>query len=230
MIDSATIAQEVVMPTPLRSVRRKPSRPRRRNHRGARNTLSREDWVNAARAELISGGVAAVTTGRLAKRLGATRGGFYWHFSSHADLLRALLHKWELENSAPFERAIADKARKDGVRELQQIVGMYWEEDDYSPKFDRAVRNWAQSSKEAAITARRVDERRMQVLHRIFLDLGFTDPEALVRARILYLQQVGYYTLEFKEAPERRRELIPTYIRVLAGVELPNFALLEAGR
>jgi AcrR family transcriptional regulator len=220
------------MPRPIRSSPKHksppPARQKKRAAAPGRDQLSREDWINAARKELIAGGVAAVTQGRIAKRLAVTRGGFYWHFSSHADLLRALLHSWELANNAPFERAIAGPGPRDGVAELQQIVGMYWEETDYDPEFDRAIRNWAQTSKEAAITTRRVDERRLEVLHRIFRDLGFPEPEALVRARILYLQQVGYYTLQLRETQERRRELVSTYIKVLAEIELPDFPAADA--
>src|SRR5688572_17713954 len=54
----------------------------------ARQPYGRDDWIAAARNELIAAGVDAVKVGRLARRLHVTRGGFYWHFTSRADLLR----------------------------------------------------------------------------------------------------------------------------------------------
>lgn len=192
-------------------------RSSRRPRAGARQLLRREDWVAAAEAELVSSGVSAVTVGRLARRLKVTRGSFYWHFENHGELLRALLKFWQDTNTGSFERALASTSGGDGVTEFLAIVNLLLAEKDYSPAFDLAVRDWARTSREAAAAVRRADERRMEVLHRIFLDMGFTDPEALVRARITYFQQIGYYTLGIHEEPEARRKLLPYYLRVLVG-------------
>ena len=64
---------------------------------------------------------------------------------------------------------------------------------------------------------RRVDDRRIELLHGIFRRLGNGEPEALVRARITYFHQVGYYALRISESPETRRDLLPTYIDLLLG-------------
>lgn len=193
------------------------SRSSRRLREGARQLLKREDWIAAAQAELVSSGVSAVTVGRLARRLKVTRGSFYWHFSSHGELLRVLLKFWEETNTGSFERALTRKSGGNGFTEFLAIVNLLLAEKDYNPDFDLAVRDWARTSREAASAVRRADERRMNVLHRIFLDMRFSDPEALVRARITYFQQIGYYTLGIHEEPEARRKLLPHYLRVLVG-------------
>lgn len=193
------------------------SRISRKPHEEARRLLRPEDWTVAARAELIISGVSAVTVARLARRLKVTRGSFYWHFKSRGELLRALLKFWEETNTGSFERALTRTSGGDGFTEFLAIVNLLLAEKDYSPAFDLAVRDWARTSKEAAHAVRRADERRMQVLHRIFLDMGFSDPEALVRARITYFQQIGYYTLGIHEEPDARRKLLPYYLRVLVG-------------
>lgn len=73
--------------------------------------LSRRHWQRAALETLTEGGIAAVTVPCLAKRLGVTKGSFYWHFESVDDLLRAALADWERiftdERLAEFA-AIAD--------------------------------------------------------------------------------------------------------------------------
>lgn len=183
-----------------------------------RQSLAREDWIAAARAELVAGGVNAVKIVRLAKRLRVTRGSFYWHFTSGADLLRELLKSWEQTNTAPFERSLANGNGHNGVREFTAIMNLWLDESEYSPAFDTAVRDWARTSAAAASVVGRVDERRIKVLHRIFQDLGFREPEALVRARVAYFHQVGYYALEFKEERKHRLALAPTYMMVLTGL------------
>jgi AcrR family transcriptional regulator len=193
---------------------------RKRKASASSSSLGREDWIAAARAELIAGGVNAVKIGRLAKRLRVTRGGFYWHFTSRADLLNELLHSWEVSNTAPFERSLTSGSVRDGVREFLAIANLWLDEKEYSPAFDTAVRDWARISKAVATAVRRVDERRIGVLHRIFLDLGFADPEALVRARVAYFHQVGYYTLAINQDRESRLALVAVYVQVLTGLPL----------
>lgn len=193
------------------------SQSSRKSKERARQLLKREDWIAAAQAELITSGVSAVTVGQLARRLKVTRGSFYWHFKSHGELLSDLLKFWEETNTGSFERALLRTSGGNGFTEFLAIVNLLLAEKDYSPAFDLAVRDWARTSREAATAVRRADERRMDVLHQTFLDMGFSDPEALVRARITYFQQIGYYTLGIHEQPEARLKLLPHYLRVLVG-------------
>jgi AcrR family transcriptional regulator len=199
-----------------KSTARKP-RASRSSGAAARQSLGREDWIAAARAELITAGINSVNVERLARRLRVTRGSFYWHFKSHKDLLRELLESWEQTNTGPFERALTENGAPNGVKEFLTIINLWVEETDYSPAFDTAVRDWARTSPEVATAVRRVDERRIEVLHRVFLDMGFVDPEALIRARVAYFHQVGYYALQIRDEPEIRRTLVPLYCQVLLG-------------
>jgi AcrR family transcriptional regulator len=191
---------------------------RRRSRRDARQPLGPEDWLDAARAELIAAGISAVKVGRLARRLRVTRGSFYWHFTSHGHLLRELLTSWERVNTDPFERVLSRNGAPHGVKEFLAICNLWLEEKDYSPAFDTAVRDWARTSSEADAAVRRADERRINILRRVFLDMGYIDPQALVRARVAYFHQVGYYTLKIREDRETRLELLPTYMEVLLGI------------
>ena len=185
--------------------------------RGNRRLLGPRDWLAVARAELIAGGISAVKVDKLARRLRVTRGSFYWHFKSHAQLLRDLLKSWEESNTAPFERAAAQGSQGSTPDDFRRLVNIWVDENDYSAAFDTAVRDWARFSREAAQAVHRTDDRRIAILHGIFTGLGYGEPEALVRARITYFQQVGYYALEFREDPQRRRELVSVYVQVLLG-------------
>jgi len=196
--------------------RRKAAAVKKRRKARTREVLTREDWIEAARTALIKSGIGAVRIMPLAKTLGVTRGGFYWHFSGRKDLLDALLDDWERTNTAPFER-ILNRDRRDGRAEFQALVDMWINEREYSPAWDSALRNWATLSKQAAAVVRRVDEHRINIIREIFLHLGYLDPQALVRARIVYFHQVGYYTLALGESLEQRETLLPVYVDALLG-------------
>lgn len=184
--------------------------------RAAGEPLTREDWIRTARKALIRGGIGAVRIVPLARSLGVTRGGFYWHFKGRQDLLDALVRDWEQANTAPFE-ALLRPPGENGRAQYEALVDLWVSEKHYLPAWDAAMRNWARLSRPVANAVRRVDERRIEIIRQIFLDLGYHDPEALVRARISYFHQVGYYTLDLGESLTRRRELVPVYSDCLIG-------------
>lgn len=181
---------------------------------GTQLRLSRSDWLAAARSALIAGGWDSVKVDRLAKRLNVTRGGFYWHFRDRDDLLDALLADWERQTNAMFESAIGGD-HADGDAEFRALTNAWIEEDIYSPAYDSAVRDWARTSERATEAVRRVDQHRIEIIQRIFADLGFAETEAMVRARITYFHQVGYYALGLGETKKQRKALLPYYIEAL---------------
>src|SRR5437868_10038617 len=92
-----------------------------RNERTAR--LSADDWAQAALDLIAEQGVAAVAVEPLARRLGVTKGSFYWHFPSRESLLVAALERWEkTEQEAIFGQLeqIADPRQR--LRQLFDVV------------------------------------------------------------------------------------------------------------
>jgi AcrR family transcriptional regulator len=184
--------------------------------RARKAPLGREAWLLAARDALIREGIGGVEVGKLARRLKATRGGFYWFFDSRKQLLDELLADWERSNSAAFKAVLRDRGHN-GIAEFQAIVEIWIHEAGYSPAWDSAVRDWARGSTKVANAVRRVDEERIGVLKQVFADMGYPDDEAFVRARITYFHQVGYYAMGVQDTLQRRLQLLPLYTRVLTG-------------
>ncbi len=55
----------------------------------------RRRWIQEGLQALAAGGPDAVRIDPLAKALGVTRGGFYWHFENREALLEEVLDTWE---------------------------------------------------------------------------------------------------------------------------------------
>jgi len=183
-----------------------------------REPLGRQVWLDAARQALIEEGTAGVEVNKLAKRLSSSRGGFYWFFASRQQLLDELASYWAETSTAPFER-ILQKSGRNGVDEYRALIDVWIEESDYDPKWDGAVRDWARTSDAVRNIVAAVDGRRIAILEQIFEDMGYGGKEALIRARITYYHQVGYYALGVQESRKQRRELLPYYQKVLTGRE-----------
>ena len=187
-----------------------------RRTRGKREPLGRDAWLTAARRALIEEGTAGVEINKLAKRLGVSRGGFYWFFASREQLLDELLKHWADTGTKLFENLLHAEERN-GMREYQALINLWVDEKEYDPKWDGAVRDWARTSSAVLKSVQAVDEKRIGIIERIFWDMGYTGQEAQVRARITYYHQVGYYALGIRESRKQRLELLPYYEKVLTG-------------
>jgi AcrR family transcriptional regulator len=176
----------------------------------------REEWLELAREVLIRGGVEAVTVQSMSRRLGVTRGGFYGYFGSRNALLQRLLQDWQDVNTRALRR-IAARGRTDGEAQFKELVNMWVEDEDYSPAYDSAVRDWARRSPDIARRVRKVDNERIRLIERIFRNLGFRALEAHIRSRVTYYHQVGYYALAVNESRRVRRRLSPMYTLALSG-------------
>lgn len=176
-----------------------------------------DDWIAAAREMLIEGGVLAVEINPLAARLGVTRGGFYWRFKNRQDLLDRLLQQWEKTNNAAFMRAVCPPGTP--KQRIARLAELWLAEKEFDPGFDTAIREWGRIDPTVQKLVRNADARRIKVLVQLFNDAGFKADEALVRARILYFHQIGYYALGIRESLSERRRLYPTYEKVIAGFD-----------
>jgi AcrR family transcriptional regulator len=186
--------------------------PRRKRQR----PLGREIWLETARQALIQEGTAGVEINKLAKRLGVSRGGFYWFFKDRAQLLNELLAYWVKAGTVLFERILQDPGRN-GMEEYLAMTHLWIDENEYDPKWDGAVRDWARISETARKVVQAVDAKRIAVLEQIFTDMGYKGKEAHIRARVMYYHQVGYYAMGVQESRRKRRALIPYYRKVLTG-------------
>lgn len=180
-----------------------------------RNSLSRKDWIEAARLVLIASGVDDVKVDRLAKKLKVTRGSFYWHFKHRKELLDALLEGWENQNRN--ELAQIRERSGHGTAGVVEAVRIWLGENPAHPTFDMAIRFWARKSPEVARLVRQIDEDWIMLLGAIFEGSGEDRLTALARARVIYFHQIGYYALAFDESLEDRLALAPHYHRILTG-------------
>ena len=75
----------------------------------------RSGWIGEGLRALASGGPDAVRIEPLARALGVTKGGFYWHFDGRRALLDEMLDTWERES---VDEVIERVDRKGGTRGL----------------------------------------------------------------------------------------------------------------
>jgi AcrR family transcriptional regulator len=177
---------------------------------------TREDWVDCALTVLAVEGVARVTILGLSERLGVSRSSFYWYFKDREELHDALLARWEGKNTRAIERETEAPAAT--VNEAVCNVFRCWVNPGvFSPRLDFAIREWARASVKARSALDRSDSERTSAIRAMFERFGFAGEDALVRARVLYYMQIGYYALDLREPTEARLALTPYYLETFTG-------------
>ena len=179
-------------------------------NRGPQKT-AREDWISAALDILISDGIDNVKVQTIAQNLNCPRSSFYWYFENRSELLDGLLEHWKRTNSQ-FIISQADLPAPT-INAAAIHVFCCWTNDDlFHPALDFAIREWGKRSNEIRKDVEQADIDRVDAITEMFARYGFEGEEAIVRARILYFTQIGYYTLGVKETAETRARYSPQYV------------------
>jgi AcrR family transcriptional regulator len=204
------------------------SSPPRRSAQSSNVKATRDDWYEVALSVLALEGVDHVTVLSLSERLGVSRSSFYWYFKNRDELLDALLDRWDELNS----RSIVDSTEEPAASVTQAVCNVFrcWTNPlIFSPRLDFAVREWARRSDHVRKALERSDRIRTDAVKALFLRFGYEDGDALVRARVLYYMQIGYYALDLREPIETRLNLTPHYLKAFTGVD-PNQDEIDAFR
>lgn len=182
--------------------------------------LTGDDWVEAALALLVQDGIEAVQITVLARKLGVTRGSFYWHFDSREELLAALLGEWRARNTGVMVEAIADtQTLDDGILALFSV---WTDHSRFDPQFDQAIRDWARYADDLRPVLQAEDDARVAAISGFFQRHDYVPTEAFIRARIIYFTQLSYYALNMQdqEAPEQRLSYLSAYFMGFTGREI----------
>lgn len=150
----------------------------------------RSGWVEEGLRALAAGGPDAVRVEALAQALGVTKGGFYGHFAGRDALLEEMLDTWERR---AIDETLQRVQRKGGdVRARLRRAGVLTFSRELLP-VDLAIRDWARRDPAVAGRLRRVDNRRMHYLRRMFAALGAGEDEAEARSMLAFALAIGHH-------------------------------------
>lgn len=181
---------------------------------GGRATASL--WLDAAYGVLIEGGVDAVKILPLASRLDLSRTSFYWFFKDREALLAALADRWAGKNTGALVAAAAAYADSEAEAMLN-VIGCFLDASAFDSRLEFAVRSWALQSPEMTQRVEAADRERLGALAAMLERWGHAPLDAEVRARTIYLVQVGYISMQSQETLAERMRRIPSYVEIYTG-------------
>lgn len=190
--------------------------PARKADRPSR--LSAEDWAQAALDLIAEQGVAAVAVEPLARRLGVTKGSFYWHFPSRDALLHAALERWEaVEQETVFGSLEAVSDPRERLRSLFKLVA-----HEVKPHVIYSELLKALDHPVVKPVIERVSQRRLDYLTASFRQAGLGRVDAQNRARLAYAAYVGFLQLSLQlQQPRLHHDEFEGYVDHLMATLIP---------
>lgn len=165
---------------------------KRRRKPSEKEQLSRDAWLDAAANAIAEGGFDNVRVLLLAKKLGVTRGSFYWHFKDHGDLVVSFLQRWR-------ERRLAELASwrptgHDIEQELHRIMHLLLSESSrhlWRMRVELAVRDLARRDGLAGQVVAEVDQARIEQNAQLLASISDNPSGAADLALLLYVATMG---------------------------------------
>lgn len=178
---------------------------------------SPEAWLTGAYDMLLETGVDSVRIMLLAKKLNLSRTSFYWFFKDREELLAGLLAQWRDKNTGNFVRQTNAYAET-LVEGLLNVSDCWFDSSLFDSKFEFAVRSWALQSPEVQAEVQKADDLRLAALSSLFGRFGHCEISSDVRARTVYLTQIGYISMQASEDISLRLARMPAYMEVFSGL------------
>lgn len=177
---------------------------------------SRDGWLDAGYRTLIDSGVDAVKIMPLAKQLGLSRTSFYWFFEDREALLAALLDGWAARTTDPLVTATRQYAET-VAEAMLNVIGCFLSAEMFDSRLEFAIRSWALQDQGVAERVGIADDTRLRALSAMMRRWGHEEVAADVRARAVYLVQIGYISMQSNEDLQTRLDRIPTYVEIYTG-------------
>jgi AcrR family transcriptional regulator len=167
----------------------------------------RSSWIEEGLRALGGGGPDAVRIESLAKALGVSKGGFYWHFDDRQSLLEEMLDAWERTWVDEVIEAV-EAENKDARSRLRRLFALAAASGGELLKIELAIRNWARREEAVAERLRQVDNRRMDYMRSLFGAICEDDDEVEARCLLAFSLFIGGHFVSADHGGRSRAEAL----------------------
>lgn len=179
-----------------------------------KNKLTANDWLDTALQVLAEQGLEAVAVEPLAKRMGVTKGSFYWHFKNRNVLLSELLQFWEnIELAYLAATSAKTQAPKAFLKEILTLLI----EDDTNKRVFLALSN-STNNDDVANHYQRAVARRIEIFQSTYLALGCKKDKANKYAQLTYFSYLGLIKSLVDKTVNNDPKLIKSVIKTATDV------------
>jgi AcrR family transcriptional regulator len=167
----------------------------------------RNRWIEEGLRALGRGGPEAVRIEPLARALGVSKGGFYWHFSDRQSLLDEMLDVWERTWVDEVIEAVEAEG-KDARLRLRRLFALAAASGGELLKIELAIRSWARRDKVVAKRLRQVDNKRMNYMRFLFGTICEDDDSVEARCLLAASLFIGGHFVSADHGGRSRTEVL----------------------
>ncbi len=173
----------------------------------------RSTWIDEGLRALAAGGPDAVRIEPLARALGVTKGGFYWHFVDRRALLDEMLDAWERMSVDEVIQHV--EAGGGGARTRLRRLSALASSSDELLRIDLAVRDWARREQTVAQRLRRVDNRRMDYMRSLFGAFCSDEDDVEARCMLAFSLWIGNHFIAADHGTRSHADMMALALRRL---------------
>jgi len=181
----------------------------------AHTKATRQDWIDVALDSLADVPMDRLRVLTMAGSLSVSRSSFYWYFDDLDELRSELVDVWGRNTTS-----IVERSRRDAATPVAACLGVFecWADPRlFDARLDLAMRHWGRRRPDVAEQVAYADRQRLEAISAMFARHGFDPDDSVVRARLLYHSQVGYFALDTNEPIEMRLTYLPYHLEAMTG-------------
>ncbi len=174
--------------------------------------LTAQDWIDFALKTLAHEGFEALKADVLARKLGISRGSFYWHFADLGAFHARLIECWKQRAT---EAIIVDMEQFDSPE--RRIEALLLRAFGRRGSLEMRMRAWSDSNEAAQRAVSDIDRRRQEYIAELLERAGVAPSPAATRARVLYWAYLGAAVSRSRLSGERLQEIVGELQRIGLG-------------
>ncbi len=166
-------------------------------------------WMQAGIELLKTHGPRSVTVEKVCVVMDADKAEFNRRFDDIESFFASILDYWYEKETLAYIDLIDEisGSAEDVLRAMIEIHHYACKEDEV------AIRNWALKCSKTNAALERVDRTRLDVVIGLFSEMGFSEKEASMRAKILYTSKLGTEYTSISATLERKLEMCELLMR-----------------
>lgn len=177
-------------------------RRERKSNAGRKPDVTPENWIDTGLKELGRKGPGSLRLDALCKKLGVTKGSFYWYFAGRDEFMHRLLQTWEERETL----ALIQHVEKQGGTPAEKLCNLFLEANSGRVDFrtEQAIRHWGHSEAAIREMLHKVDHERTDYLRRQFGELSNDADTIEAQSALLYSLIFGEALIYRREGREQR--------------------------
>ncbi len=152
----------------------------------------KEDWIILGYKLFSEKGINGIVVEKMAQNLKVNKSSFYWHFKTKKDFVNEIISFWVSTDTSKIITKVESKSV--GKEKFIELIKLAFKKEPYLD-FIFFLKRYALKDKKIQSLIDKIDYQRIDYTKSIFIEMGFSENEALVKATIFYKYLIGYHEM-----------------------------------